>query len=129
MNRIMGRGGVGAGLFPRSATVVFIYPRTEKQKEKQKGTQYCSRDEFKEHLLRIQPKTRLPGLFQSSYLSTQFVSAGAMFSSVSTVDTFCNFLGAFIFNPMYIRSVERGFPGLPFLVAAILIIIPTVMTK
>lgn len=54
---------------------------------------------------------------------------GAMFSSVSTVDTFCNFLGAFIFNPMYIRSVERGFPGLPFLVAAILIIIPMVMTK
>lgn len=54
---------------------------------------------------------------------------GAMFSSVSTVDTFCNFLGAFIFNPMYIRSAERGFPGLPFLVAALLIIIPLIMTK
>lgn len=54
---------------------------------------------------------------------------GAMFSFVSTVDTFCNFLGAFIFNPMYIKSSERGFPGLPFLVAAFLIIIPMILTK
>lgn len=54
---------------------------------------------------------------------------GAMFSSVSTVDTFCNFLGAFIFNPMYIKSSERGFPGLPFLIAATLLTIPMLMTK
>lgn len=54
---------------------------------------------------------------------------GAMFSSVTTVDTFCNFLGAFIFNPMYIRSSNFGFPGLPFLVSAVLIIIPLIMTK
>jgi len=53
---------------------------------------------------------------------------GAMFSSVTTVDTFCNFLGAFIFNPMYIRSSNFGFPGLPFLVSAVLIIIPLIMT-
>ena len=52
-----------------------------------------------------------------------------MFSSVSTVDTFCNFLGAFIFNPMYIKSSERGFPGLPFLIAATLLTIPMLMTK
>lgn len=58
-----------------------------------------------------------------------FCSVGAMFSAVTTVDTFCNFLGAFIFNPMYIRSSNFGFPGLPFLVSAVLIIIPLVMTK
>ena len=58
-----------------------------------------------------------------------FVSVGAMFSSVATVDTFCNFLGAFIFNPMYIRSSKFGFPGLPFLVSAALIIIPLILTK
>ncbi|XP_058956656.2 proton-coupled folate transporter [Pocillopora verrucosa] len=54
---------------------------------------------------------------------------GAMFSSVATVDTFCNFLGAFIFNPMYIQSSKFGFRGLPFLVAAVLIIIPMILTK
>ena len=56
-------------------------------------------------------------------------SLGAMFSSVATVDTFCNFLGAFIFNPMYIQSSKFGFRGLPFLVAAVLIIIPMILTK
>ena len=70
-------------------------------------------------------------LFFPRYYCNRYFSCsvGAMFSSVTTVDTFCNFLGAFIFNPMYIRSSNFGFPGLPFLVSAVLIIIPLIMTK
>ena len=52
-----------------------------------------------------------------------------MFSAVSAMDALCNFLGAFIFNPMYVRALKFGLPGLPFLVAAALVIIPLVIVR
>ncbi|XP_048585633.1 proton-coupled folate transporter-like isoform X2 [Nematostella vectensis] len=49
---------------------------------------------------------------------------GAAFSAVAAISTFCNFLGAFVFNPIYIRSQSIGFPGLVFLVCAAVTVFP-----
>ncbi|XP_031555678.1 proton-coupled folate transporter-like isoform X2 [Actinia tenebrosa] len=51
---------------------------------------------------------------------------GATFSAVAAISTLCNFVGAFFFNPIYIQSLSFGFPGLVFLISAVLALFPLI---
>lgn len=53
---------------------------------------------------------------------------GALFSATASLETLCNFIGAFIFNSMYPASLKHDFPGFVFFLGALLLIIPLLFT-
>ena len=50
--------------------------------------------------------------------------SGALFSATASLETLCNFLGAFIFSSMYPASLKFHFPGFVFLLGTVMLIIP-----
>lgn len=53
---------------------------------------------------------------------------GALFSAIASLETLCNFIGAFIFNSMYPASLKYDFPGFVFFLGALLLIMPLSLT-
>ncbi|KAJ7378797.1 hypothetical protein OS493_020395 [Desmophyllum pertusum] len=52
---------------------------------------------------------------------------GALFSASASLETLCNFIGAFIFNSMYPASLKFNFPGFVFFLGTIILIIPLLL--
>ncbi|KAL9982405.1 hypothetical protein ACROYT_G004442 [Oculina patagonica] len=52
---------------------------------------------------------------------------GALFSATASLETLCNFIGAFIFNSMYPASLKFNFPGFVFFLGTIMLIIPLLL--
>lgn len=52
---------------------------------------------------------------------------GALFSATASLETLCNFLGAFIFNSMYPASLKFDFPGFVFFLGSVMLIIPLLL--
>lgn len=52
---------------------------------------------------------------------------GALFSATASLETLCNFLGAFIFNSMYPASLKFEFPGFVFFLGTVMLIIPVLL--